>query len=368
VLSIIEILSIEEWFAYLGLFLHRVFWKSEYMALYKVEGEMEAAVYKNANGIIFYPYLKRKISGDWLPKSKRNYYQDITSAYGFGGPLIHCPAEHKEQILDEFRRHFHDYCRTQHIVTEFVRFHPLLSHGQDLKTIMNVEQKAINVFVDLDKYEQEEDFLQSYKRSLRKEIKKALRHELTVIRDDEGLYLDEFLEIYHHTLDRNQADDFYYFEREYFENLIQNLKGNFVFFHVKNQEKIISSELLLYDADSVYSFLGGTNSDYFGIGANPLLKHHVILWAKQQGIHKFLLGGGLKEGDGIFYYKKSFAPDEQFETNYFIGKQTHDENAYQELAEYYVKYYHNTGLNRNYYPVYRSVISPPLPAHNPSIL
>ncbi|HVG62006.1 MAG TPA: GNAT family N-acetyltransferase [Hyalangium sp.] len=56
-----------------------------------------------------------RLEGDW--------YDIVSPTYGLGGPL--CGDVH-EQVLHAFRAEFDEYCRQANIVSEFVRFHPLL--------------------------------------------------------------------------------------------------------------------------------------------------------------------------------------------------------------------------------------------------
>jgi CelD/BcsL family acetyltransferase involved in cellulose biosynthesis len=77
---------------------------------------------------------------------------------------------------------------------------------------------------------------------------------------------------------------------------------------VLHGDRVVSSELALVSATSAYSFLGGTREDAFALRPNDLLKVELIRWAKAAGRQRFVLGGGFEADDGIFRYKRSFAP------------------------------------------------------------
>lgn len=62
-------------------------------------------------------------------------------------------------------------------------------------------------------------------------------------------------------------------------------------FHGKFGEKIISTELVLDGASNCYSYLGGTDSEYFYTRVNASLKYEIIKWAKEKGLKDFVLGG-----------------------------------------------------------------------------
>jgi hypothetical protein len=74
------------------------------------------------------------------------------------------------------------------------------------------------------------------------------------------------------------------------------------------QERVVAAELLLLSTDTLYSFLGGTDADYFALRPADLLKHEVIAWGHRRGLAHFVMGGGLKRGDGLFRFKRAFEP------------------------------------------------------------
>jgi lipid II:glycine glycyltransferase (peptidoglycan interpeptide bridge formation enzyme) len=128
------------------------------------------------------------------------------------------------------------------------------------------------------------------------------------------------------------------------------MEGNYVYIHVLSEGKVISTELVLYGSENCYSFLGGTNQEYFHFRPNDFLKFEIIKWAKAQGLKRFILGGGYGDDDGIFQYKRSLAPNGV--CDFYIGKKVFDEKKYSKLvsireseAEY--------RANIKYFPVYR---------------
>jgi hypothetical protein len=58
----------------------------------------------------------------------------------------------------------------------------------------------------------------------------------------------------------------------------------------------------------MYSFLGGTSETAFDKRPNDLLKHEAITWGHDTNRTHFVLGGGAAGEDGIFKYKRAFAP------------------------------------------------------------
>jgi lipid II:glycine glycyltransferase (peptidoglycan interpeptide bridge formation enzyme) len=147
-----------------------------------------------------------------------------------------------------------------------------------------------------------------YEHKVRKNVMKAQRCGLRTELDFSGRRLDEFCDLYAATMARRSAESLYRLPRAYFEAICRELSGLYVFFHTLADERVVSSELVLISRDRVYSFLGGTDDRAFDMRPNDLLKHSVVLWARSAGKREFVLGGGYRVDDGIYRYKRAFAP------------------------------------------------------------
>ncbi|OPX84739.1 MAG: FemAB family protein [Pelotomaculum sp. PtaB.Bin104] len=296
-----------------------IHYRPEYCGLFKNSGEARLFVYQEGTTKIFYPFLLRQIN--LIPalsgKLEQDLY-DITSPYGYGGPLTSETAG--AGIWDKFYQCFTDYCVENHIITEFVRFHPVLGNHRPLVNHMEVVRASQVVCVDLSK--PDEEIWLGYERNNRKNINKAYREKLEVILEETPAHFNDFISIYHHTLSRNQAGEFYFFNNNFYDCIHRELKDNFLYAHTLKSGRVISTELLLFNQTYIHSFLGGTLEEFYACRPNNILKHEVIKWAKNRGIRYFLLGGGYREGDGIFRYKCSFARDGVLD--FYVGKKIHN--------------------------------------------
>lgn len=244
-------------------------------------------------------------------------WSDITSPYGYSGPLFAKPPRPAE--VKEFLKTFHHFCQEEGIISEFIRFHPLVSNQRDFCQDLNL--KAASKVVNVSLQRPVVEIWRGYGRNNRKHIKKAERSGLSFILDRDGKYFNDFYRIYLTTMLRNQAASFYYFPREFFETIHRELPGQFVYAHVAVDSQIVSTELVLLSNNTINSFLGGTLEEFFPLRPNNLLKHRIILWARAEGYENFLLGGGYHPGDGIFQFKASFATEGL--KDFYIGRQVH---------------------------------------------
>lgn len=317
----------------------------EYCSLFENSGKARLFVYREGNISVVYPFLLRNVSLIPGLEGKLNGDMfDITSPYGYGGPLASPGAD--RPVIKNFYLDFTKFCAQNNIITEFIRFHPLLGNHDLLTGRVEVERVSSVVCIDLNMSEQE--IWTGYERNNRKNIKKAYREGLEVIIEEAPVHYHDFIQIYHKTLARNQAGRFYYFNDSFYNSVHGKLKGNYLYAHTLKGGRIISTELLLYNETYIHSFLGGTMEEFFEFRPNNILKHEVIIWAKKKGIKYFLLGGGYREGDSIFRYKRSFASKGVL--GFYIGKKVHDHAAVSMLENITGKGKENLG---SYFPSYR---------------
>ena len=81
------------------------------------------------------------------PNSPTGDGGDIESVYGYSGPIA---SSAEPSFLFRAWRWFDDWCRDQHIVSEFIRFHPLLETRRFAHPSMTVDADRHTVLVPLD--------------------------------------------------------------------------------------------------------------------------------------------------------------------------------------------------------------------------
>ena len=350
-LNIISIDNNEKWDNIVKSFKnYDVNYLSGYARAFQMHGEGEPLLiyYDDGSNRAINVVMKRDIAKapQFTGKLPINTWYDFSTPYGYGGFWIE--GEGFKALNDEYSI----FCQEQGIVSEFVRFHLLSNYRPHY--IGTYETHTHNVIRTLEL--SHDEMLRDFDHKVRKNIKRALNNGLVVEVDDTGNKLEEFFDIYYTTMDRNNASENFHFIKQFFET-INHMKDNFVYFHVLSEGKVISSELVLYGSENCYSFLGGTNSDYFNLRPNDFLKHEIIKWAKEKGLKRFILGGGYGEDDGIYKYKKSFAPNGV--CDFYIGKMIFDKNKYinllklrNENSEFSLKDY-NIDCMSGFFPKYR---------------
>mgnify|MGYP003999727733 FL=1 len=300
------------------------------------------------NGGVLFPIIKRSISSEpWCNEIKSNY--DAITPYGYGGAFYWGRGD---DFRDEFWKKYSIWCQDNNIVSTLMRLS--LFKNQILTPIGEVTSPYGNIVRSLTM--KEDELWYDYKHAVRKNVKRAVNSGLKIEIDASGKKLNDFLEIYHSTMDRVEAKGQYYFSTDYFKEIIEKLPKNFVFFHVLYKEKIISTELVLVSSKNIYSFLGGTISEYNNMRPNNFLKHEIIKWGIENGKSNFILGGGYKKDDGIFKYKQAMAPNG--EHPFYLAKVIHDEDMYEALVKkklkWKEKHVKDADVQDDFFPKYRA--------------
>lgn len=305
--------------------------EGEPILIHCVDGEWSAVSVMFKRDIAECEYFKDVLSG--------GKYFDLVSPYGYGGFW----GEHgvTEAMLDEYAA----FCRKNHFICEFVRFE--LAGDYREKYRGEVETRTHNVVRNLEM--PIDEMLMDFEHKVRKNIKHAQRENLEILIEENEDHLEDFLRIYYGTMERNDASDTFYFKREFFETLSE-MSDHYVYVYVIYQERIISAELIIFGTENAYSYLGGTDRDYFDVRPNDFLKFEAIKWLKERGLKNFVLGGGYGADDGIFRYKKSLAPNGI--VDFYIGKNIFDRELYDELTS--KRRESGEILEEGFFPVYRA--------------
>lgn len=286
--------------------------------------------------------MKRDLSlnENFKGKLQPNEWFDLSTPYGYGGFWLE--GEDFNTLDEEYEL----YCKNNGFISEFVRFHLFGEYRDIFNGIVESHTSNVVRSLDLDI----DEMLMDFEHKVRKNLKKANKAGLKIEIDESGERIEEFLDIYYGTMDRNEAKSNFFFPESFFKT-INEMTNNFVYIHVIHEDKVISTELVLFGSENCYSFLGGTHSDFFNLRPNDFLKFEIIKWAKNKGLERFILGGGYGEDDGIFRYKKSFAPNGIHK--FYVGKRIFDEEKYCELIKIRSS---NQDFDKdtNYFPKYRA--------------
>lgn len=339
---------IRRWESWFG---REVFAHPQYVELFADPGALPlCASWQGEEGKVLYPFILRDLTVEPYWNPSLGPATDIVTPYGYGGAHF-WDAKDRQSLEERFWSRFGAWAREHSVVSEFARFslfsdtilhHPGIQRDERSNVVRDLEPSQESLWMD-------------FKHKVRKNVKRAQRSALGVDIDFTGAKLGDFLRIYQHTMDRRQSRKEYSFSSGFFERIHEGLAGQFAYFHAVHGGRIVSSELVLVSANSVYSFLGGTDEAAFSLRPNDLLKFEIMLWARNQGKRWFVLGGGYEREDGIFRYKAAFAP--QGIVPFRVGNRIFRNDVYHALVTSSKELARRNGTQRengtDYFPAYR---------------
>lgn len=296
-----------------------------YVELFAAEPDQAlCALLRTDGGAILYPFVLRPLGA--LPWAAGEDGGDVTTPYGYGGAFHWGRTAATRSGADEFWAAYGAWARERAVVSSFARLS--LFPEEILPFPGTVRDVQRNIVRPLDP---DDDALwMDYEHKVRKNVKRARTEGVTTTVDLAGEQMPLFADLYLETMARRDASASYRFDLAFFEALAAHLRGSYALFFAHAGGVAVSAELVLLSPTHAYSFLGGTRAAAFPLRPNDLLKHEIIRWARETGRTHFVLGGGFRPDDGIFRYKRAFAP--RGEVMFRVGEWTHDVDRYGDLV------------------------------------
>ena len=261
--------------------------------------------YEDDDFCIALPLLLRNINHDGvlLPHSQDLF--DVTSVYGYGGPVF----SHKKlpsEIIKKFSVSLIDILCSMQVVSLFSRLHPLILIDPTFDTCFM--RKVIGQTVSIDLTIPKEDNRARYRADHRQGIKRLKKEGFSCVEDTELTYLDDFVRIYHETMSRVEAHPLYLFDKSYFEDLLKNMNGMMHLFVCMQDTKVTCAGVFSLCKGIVQYHLSGSCSQFRKYAPMKLLIDFVRDWGIEHHAHTFHLGGGVgSKEDSLLEFKSGFA-------------------------------------------------------------
>ena len=302
------------------------------------DGEIRLFVFQRNEQIYFYPFLLREI----VLNGSKTDYKDIETVYGYTGPIS---STDDFEFLKEADLAFSDYCKSENVITEFIRFNPLLQNQKIAEWNPSVKLIALRDYVVIDLKMSEEELFSSYDSTNRNKIRKSQKAGVQIELDHTCNSFSNFKNIYLENMKRINTSKMYFFSKEFFDGLKQLAIKSGVLINAKLNEEIIGATVFFKSKDYSHYFLSSANEVGRRNAVSNLMLHHGAIWAKEQGAGQMHIGGGVTAelNDPLLSFKKSFSKKT---VKFYIGKRIHNASAYEEIVaawdkenpEYSMKY------------------------------
>ena len=319
-----------------------VYYLSGYVKAFQIHGDGEPQLfYYNENGLRgIYVYMKRKTAIEGV-------YDSITP-YGYGGFLLE--GNDSSENMNALWNAYVDKMKSENIVDNFVRYHPVLANAVPMKTCSDVIDLGKTVSMDLTSEEVIWKNIHSKNRNM---IRKAEKNGI-VIKHGQGLELfDDFIKIYNATMDKDNAEPYYYFKPEFYKSIHEDLKDNYEMFWAEYDGKIIAMSIMIYANGRLNYHLSGSDLQYRNLAPSNLLLYKAAMWGMDKGMKTFHLGGGVGSGeDNLYKFKIAF--NRFSDCQFSIAKHIFDNEKYDELVAERASRDAGFDKESKFFPLYRS--------------
>lgn len=303
------------------------YWLSGYVKAFEIHGDGEPMLFyfqsESARGINV--VMKRDIAK--LPrfagKIEKGSLFDFATVYGYGGWII---EGEDSALFDEYVT----WCRENSVVSEFSRFHPMLQNQEAVKKLYDIIPLGLTVFMDISS---DETIWANFTSKNRNMVRKAQKSGVEIHRSKDIEIYKTFREIYNGTMDKDNADDYYYFGEKFYESVCNDLSDNVEVFYATYEDKIIAASIMIYANGRINYHLSGSIREYANLAPTNLLLYEAARWGSQNGYKTLYMGGGVGSGeDSLFKFKKAFYRKDDL-PRFHIGKLVFDKSKYDMLLD-----------------------------------
>lgn len=308
------------------------------------DGQPLLFYYETQDGKAINVVMKRDIACDTRFKGliEENKYFDLTTPYGYGGWII----EGNESIIPELLKEYDAWCKENNIISEVTRFHPVINNQEKLRKYYDIMDLGKTIAIDT---KDEETIWANLTTQNRGKIKKARNYEVVIEHNFDLDTFKEFKKIYEITMNKDDAEDYYYFDDSFYESIYNDLKENADIFYAKYEGKMIAATIILKCNNKLTYHFSGVLTDYRNIQGTNLMLYETALWGSKNGYKTFHLGGGVgSKEDNLYEFKKSFNKKDNYQ--YSIGKRIFNQELYDKLVSLRDK----DSMRDNYFPMYRA--------------
>lgn len=319
-----------------------VYYLSGYVKAFQINGDGEPLLFyyedDNCKGINV--VMKRDIAQDTHFKGivEPNRLFDFSTPYGYGGWLIE--GEKTDRLFDEYEK----WCIEHNIVSEFVRYHPVIKNHIYSENRYDVIPLGETVSIDTT----DKDLIWSnFNPKNRNVIRKSISHGVEIKYGFSEKLFESFISIYNSTMDKDNADSYYYFKKEFYESIENDLKDNALIFYAELNETIIAASIMIFANNKLNYHLSGSVREYQCLAPSNYMLWKAAEWGNENGYKSFHLGGGVgNKEDSLFKFKRAFYRGELL--RYHIGKKIFDKEIYKKLVEK-----RTNNMDINFFPKYR---------------
>ena len=319
-----------------------VYYLSGYVKAFHIHGDGDPFLlfYEGEGVKAIYVYMRR-------PTAIEGVFDSVTP-YGYGGVLFEGNASEENKVA--FWKEYLSKMEEEHIVDNFVRYHPVLKNAEPMKSISNVIDLGKTIAFDLTSSEVIWSNIVSKNRNM---IRKAEKNGIEIKHGKDMALFEDFRRIYNATMEKDNAEEYYFFGEKFYESIHNDLHDNYEMFYAVYEGQTIAMSIMLFANKQMHYHLSGSMMEYRNLAPSNLLLYKAAEWGCEQGFKTFHLGGGVGSGeDNLYKFKAAFNRNSDYQ--FSIGKQIFDQDKYNQLVEMRKASDRSFEETSNFFPLYRA--------------
>lgn len=328
-----------------------IYFDANYISIYEKlgEGRSRSFVYTNKDKKATYSFLINSVNDLNFDLDKE--YFDIQSAYGYNGVLTN---SYDSQFIEAFYKVFSNYCNNNNIIAEFTRLHPLLGNQEFSKNHMQIVFDRETVALNLQQ-SYTTIWTNEYSSRNRNMIRKAQKigYSSKIIVQPSRQEIDQFISIYNSNMKMVGAEEYYYFNKDFFYSTFAQLKEHVLLINIEdNMGQVVCSTIFFHYGGFFHYHLSGRTVDADN-SVNNFLLDEAIKYSRDTGAKTFHLGGGRSSAtnDSLLKFKSNFS---KTRLPFYIGKKIHNQEIYDEVVrQWEVKFPEKKEKYKNHLLKYR---------------
>lgn len=327
-IELVHLNETEKWDAIVRSFRHYdVYYLSGYVKAFEQYGDGKATLiyYHSGSTKAINVVMMRDIADVpyFSGQLEKNQYFDIATPYGYGGFLI------EGDDVGSLEKEYTEFAVRQGIVSEFVRFHPVLENYRNAAALYDEIHLGDTVYIDT---ADQDAIWSNFTSKNRNMIRKAQKSSMEVFWGRDERIIPIFMDIYNATMRKDDADDYYFFDKSFYESILNDLKFNAMWFYSTINGEVAAIAIFMFVNGQMHYHLSASRREYQNLAPTNLLLYEAAKWACHNGYKTLHLGGGVGcKHDSLYKFKKAFNREE--DKHFYIGKKIFDEKAYRMLVE-----------------------------------
>ncbi len=318
------------------------YWLSGYVRAFMLHGDGDPLLFVYEDNDIrgINVVMKRDVAKDihFAGKLEEGRFFDFATPYGYGGWIVE--GEDTKKLFSAYGQ----WLEKQEIISEFVRFHPMIHNHEACRSFYDVIQLGEVVHMDLSAPELIWENIISKNRNM---IRKAIKNDIKIYNGRFPEIYEKFRVIYNGTMDKDNAEKYYYFSPVFYKSVLDDLPQNAQIFWAEKDGQVIAASIMLAANGRMNYHLSGSLREYSSLAPTNLLLYRAALWGCANGYKTLYLGGGVGSGeDSLFKFKRAFFKGTL--NHFYIGKKIFCQEKYDRLVSM------REVSDSNYFPKYRT--------------